>query len=440
MPIQGSFWALDFSVHVPTHEPLALLGSITPGRLCVLGRASAGLFPMRLVIVSGVVHYQSEGRLWAYGPYAREIDIWGDLFSEIVIAAPCRNEKPADDCLPFTRDNITILPQMETGGNSLRAKFNQLLVLPCLIRGLWRAMRHADAVHLRCPSNLGLLGAFLAPLFSRYRVAKYASEWNGYPGEPWTWRLQRRLLRSSYWSGLVTVYGRSPDQPLHVISLFPALLTVKDLARAGAVASNKTMGHPLRLLYAGRLSPGKNVHVLLAAVARLRAQAIPVECLIVGEGPERPALEAQAAELGLMDCVSFAGGVAFKHVFDFYERADVLVLVSKAEGWPKVITEAMAFGVICIGSHWGISRDILGEGRGLVVPPGDVDALTEAIRHIAMVPQQYDTMRTLAAGWAQKYSLEGLRDALRELLAAHWGVCATDFKHRAEAPQGGAKT
>jgi glycosyltransferase involved in cell wall biosynthesis len=395
---------------------------------------------MRLVIVSGVVHYQSEGRLWAYGPYAREIDIWADLFSEIVIAAPCRNEKPAADSLPFTRDNITILPQMETGGSSLRAKFIQLLLLPCLIRGLWRAMRHADAVHLRCPSNLGLLGTFLAPLFSRYRVAKYAYEWNGYPGEPWTWRLQRRLLRSAYWSGLVTVYGRWPNQPPHVVSLFPALLTINDLARAGAVARNKTMSHPLRLLYAGRLSPGKNVHVLLSAVARLRAQAILVECVIVGEGSERPALEAQAAELGLMDCVSFAGGVAFKHVFDFYERADVLVLVSKAEGWPKVITEAMAFGVICIGSHWGIWRDILGEGRGLVVPPGDVDALTEAIRHIAMGPHQYDPMRHLAAVWAQQYSLEGLRDALRELLAAHWGLCSTDLAHPAKTPHVGRET
>lgn len=408
------------------------------GRACSAGRLR--LAKMRLVIVSGVVHYQSEGRLWAYGPYAREIDIWADLFSEVVIAAPCCSETPAADSLPFTRDNIAIAPQMETGGNSLRAKLIQLILLPWLVRGLWRAMRHADAVHVRCPSNLGLLGAFLAPLFSRYRVAKYASEWSGYPGEPWTWRLQRWLLRSSYWSGFVTVYGRYPDQPLHVISLFPALLTVKDLARARSVASNKTIGSPLRLVYAGRLSPGKNVHVLLAAVARLRAQAIPVQCLIIGEGPERPALEAQAAELGLTDCVNFVGGVAFERLFDFFERADVLVLVSKAEGWPKVITEAMAFGVICIGSHWGVSREILGEGRGIAVPPGDVEALTEAIRHIAMVPQQYDTMRTLAAAWAQQYSLEGLRDALRERLAAHWGLCSTDLAHPAETSHVGRET
>jgi hypothetical protein len=139
---------------------------------------------MKLVIVSHVTHYQHGSSICAYGPYAREIDIWADLFAEVVIAAPLRSgEIPPGDCLPLTRKNISIVAQKETGGNNLSAKVAQILALPALISGLTAVMRRADAIHVRCPGNLGLLGLILAPLFSRRLIAKFAGQWNGYPGE-----------------------------------------------------------------------------------------------------------------------------------------------------------------------------------------------------------------------------------------------------------------
>ena len=59
--------------------------------------------PKRLLIVSHVRHYRHDGQLGAYGPYAREIDIWADLFESVVIAAPLRRVPFPGDCLPFTR-------------------------------------------------------------------------------------------------------------------------------------------------------------------------------------------------------------------------------------------------------------------------------------------------------------------------------------------------
>jgi len=63
---------------------------------------------MRLLITSHVIHYRHQGRLYAYGPYAREIDQWADLFAEVEIASPCRQQEPPGDCLPFERANISI--------------------------------------------------------------------------------------------------------------------------------------------------------------------------------------------------------------------------------------------------------------------------------------------------------------------------------------------
>src|SRR5437868_4674272 len=153
----------------------------------------------KLLIVSHVRHYDHGGKLYAWGPYTREIDIWADLFPQIVIASPVSTLPPPKDCLPFTRSNISMIPIKETGGDDWRAKAAQVFQLPSLIWNLARAMRGMDAIHVRCPGNLGLLGVILAPLFSRFLVAKYAGQWNGYHGEPVANWLQRRLLRSFWW-------------------------------------------------------------------------------------------------------------------------------------------------------------------------------------------------------------------------------------------------
>lgn len=380
----------------------------------------------RLLIVSHVVHYEHEGQLHAYGPYTREIDIWADLFAYVAIAAPFRKQVPPGDTIAFSRENISIVPMKETGGDTWGTKVIQLWSVPGLLWRLTRAMRRVDAIHVRCPGNLGLLGAVMAPLFSRYIVAKYAGQWNGYPGEARTVRLQRAILRSRWWRGPVTVYGRWPRQPRHVIPFFTSVMTGEQMERAKGVAERRGMAPPrpyaLRVLYVGRLTANKHVDLLLSALAILKRDGQEVRCDIVGDGDERKNLQRQAAQLSLGEDVTFAGAVSFEQVFDFYEHNDVLVLVSDTEGWPKAIAEGMAFGLACIGSNRGMVPQMLAEGRGIVLPPGDTMALAAALRSIASAPNEHAEMSQRAASWAQRYSLEGLREALRRLLESHWQV------------------
>jgi glycosyltransferase involved in cell wall biosynthesis len=379
-----------------------------------------GISIQKLLVVSHVVHYQRGERIYAYGPYAREIDIWADLFPRLAIAAPVRSEDPPGDCIPFTRSNIALIPQLETGGMSVSAKTRQILAVPSLLLGLGRAMTSADAIHVRCPGNLGLLGVVLAPIFSRYLVAKYASQWTG-PAETWTVALQRVLLRSRWWRGPVTVYGDWPNQPAHVVPFFTSILDDAQLERARAAANSKRPNGPLRVLYVGRLSRSKNVHVLVAALAKLRDEGTSFRAEIVGDGQERATLAAQIAREDLGSQIRLVGPVGFEDVLAFYENADVLVLASETEGWPKAIAEGMAFGLVCVGSDRGFVPQMLGEGRGICVVPGDASALAAALRGVAAAPEAYDPMRRAATGWACRYSLEGLQDSLRELFREHWG-------------------
>lgn len=376
----------------------------------------------RLLILARVTHYQHAGRLYAYTPYAREIEMWADLFSEVTIAGTCRNEPPPGDCCAFTRSNISICPMAEAGGDTWWAKLKQLFVLPRIIGQVLKAMARADAIHARCPCDLGLLGLVFGPVFSRYLIAKYATQWLPFPGEPWSWRLQRKLLKSWWWRGPVTVYGDWPGQPAKVTSFFTSVLTEDQLDRARRTAQRSRTTRRLEILFVGRLSRAKNVDVLLKAIAQARAPDCQLTASIIGEGPKRASLEKLARFLGLEPHVRFTGGLAFDAVLDYYERADVLVLASDIEGWPKAVAEGMAFGLVCIGSERGLMPQMLAEGRGLLVTPRDVDALAKALRQVAADPAAASRMAGQAAAWGQRFSLENLRESLRQLMERHWNL------------------
>jgi len=127
----------------------------------------------------------------------------------------------------------------------------------------------------------------------------------------------------------------------------------------------------------------------------------------------------------LANQVTFQGAVPHARVLDFYERAHVLVLASQSEGWPKAIAEAMAFGLVCIGSNRGFVPQMLANRRGLLVEPRDADALAEKLGGVIANPGEAAKISETAAAWSRKFTLEGLRHALNELLRERWKAIAS---------------
>lgn len=375
---------------------------------------------MKLLIIARVNHYLHQGRLYSYTPYARELDLWADLFSEVVIAGTLRESAPPKDCTAFANTNIRVAPIAEAGGDGLRAKFLQIFVLPKIVCQLIRCIVKADCIHVRCPCDLGLLGVLLTPLGSNRLIAKYATQWLSYKGEPLSWKLQRILLRSRWWGGPVTVYGKWPGQPSKVIPFFTSMLTDAQIAQARLAASETRAPDVFRVLFVGRLTKAKNVDVLCEALTLIQTGSKRLECVIIGEGPQRSELEKAVTELGLADNFIFKGGLDFDNVLKWYALSNALVLASDVEGWPKAIAEAMAFGVVCIGTSKGMMPQMLGQGRGLLVEPRDVEGLATALQYVIDHPHEAVAMGARAAEWAQRYSLGGLRDALQNLMEDHW--------------------
>ena len=145
-----------------------------------------------------------------------------------------------------------------------------------------------------------------------------------------------------------------------------------------------------RIVAVGRLAKHKGFDYLLRAARLLRDRGRPVEVVLVGDGDELGNLPALAADLGIADAVRFAGWLSFADVQQAMTDATMLVHPSPGlgDGLPNVLREAMALGTPVIASHVAGIPEALDQGRcGLLVAPGDVGALADAIVRLLDDPE-----------------------------------------------------
>jgi glycosyltransferase involved in cell wall biosynthesis len=157
-------------------------------------------------------------------------------------------------------------------------------------------------------------------------------------------------------------------------------------AKLGVVPNGIDLGDatsaadPHVVLFVGRLTAGKGVHVLIDAIRECPGESL----MVVGDGPEREALETRASGL---ERVTFAGEVSRDDVNRYFARAKMLVLPSFHEGQPNVLMEAMARGVPVVASAVGGIPDLVRDGEtGLLVRPGDTAGTAAAIRRVPSSP------------------------------------------------------
>lgn len=371
-----------------------------------------------LVVVSCVVHHERDGRIYGYGPFLRELEMFADLFTQVTLVAPRSDAPPPGDCIPIVHTNIAFAPLPATGGPALADKLLQVARLPELLWRIGREFAAGDVLHVRCPANTGLLGVALAPLFRKPRFAKYAGQWNGYPDEPLSVRLQRAILGSTYWGAPVTVYGHWPNQPAHVHGFFTSMMSDADVERAYSVSLTKQFETPLKVLFAGKLEAVKRVEAFIEALGLCKARGITVEAAVVGTGSLEERLKAQAEQVGV--AVQFVGGLSWQDTQAWYGWAHVLVLPSEtSEGWPKVVAEAMAHGCACVAVDHGQVGQMLA-GRGYLLDNGSPEKIAEAIMRAAEHPAEARALGQSAALWAKGYSLDGLARSVRKLLLETW--------------------
>ena len=136
------------------------------------------------------------------------------------------------------------------------------------------------------------------------------------------------------------------------------------------------------VLYVGRLTAQKSLPDLLNAFARALTSCPALHLVLLGDGPERFQLEAQAQGLKIDKQVTFAGSQ--QDVLPYLSAADMFVLPSVSEGISNALLEAMSARLACIATPVGGNRDLLDNGQsGLLIPVGDIDGWAGALVQLA---------------------------------------------------------
>jgi glycosyltransferase involved in cell wall biosynthesis len=169
------------------------------------------------------------------------------------------------------------------------------------------------------------------------------------------------------------------------------------------------------LLAVGRLDPVKNLGGLLAVFARLADRHPDWDLVILGEGPERSALQVASAALGIEGRVVMPGIAG--NVAQWHARCDLYVLSSHSEGFPNALAEALCHGMPVVSTNCDTGpRDIIRHGiDGLLVAPGDATALEQALDSLMGNSALRQQFAAHAADARQRFSIErvaGMWEAL----------------------------
>lgn len=293
-------------------------------------------------------------------------------------------------------------------------------VMPLRLARLLRSAR-VDIVHTRNAEPF--FYGFLAARIARVPVVVHSEHGRTFPEQRLRAMLQRLFLRGV--DGAFAVSEQLRADLVRELGIDGSRMEVlyngvdtSSFRPLEVRAAEAGAADPLRIGSVGRLVAVKNYGLLLNAFARLPQPACRL--VLIGEGPERAALERLAGELGIRDRVDFAGHR--DDVPQLLRTLDVFVLPSLSEGMSNTLLEAMATGIPAVASDVGGNREIIeSERSGLLFRSQDVDgAAAQLLRLLGSLELRRALGSAGAARVRGTFSIEAMLSRYEELYRRLW--------------------
>lgn len=306
-------------------------------------------------------------------------------------------------------------------------RFAQVRPYPKILRPLLylrlvlREARRADVILALDPVSTGVPSAIAAMLLKKPLVAKIVGDRAWERGRQWfgvtvslddfvharhvplavrayravqNWvarRASRIIVPSNYLKGIVAAWGIS-EQKIEVV------YNSIELGRPGAVPDDVAALDGFTAVTVARLVHWKHVDEVIAALK----QVPEANLIIVGDGPERAALEALASG---EPRIVFTGELPNEQALTVMQRCDILVLNSSYEGMSHVLIEGLMLGLPIVATRAGGNGEVLAEGSGILIPVGDTAALARELRRLKDDPELRERLRHAARARAETFSI-----------------------------------
>ncbi len=381
---------------------------------------------MRLCAIAFKPCWQDDqGRWLSDGGHPLQMAGFASLFDEMTLVIHRRRSPGTGGML--LPPAVDVVPLRSPRGTDLRRKVSVLVHLPYYLVALARIIRRADVVHTAVPSDIGLLGIFLALIMRKKLIVRYSGSWVRTGQTTVANRLTRFLMRLfAGGRNVMLATGEGDEPPARGVSwIFSTALSEREL-REQKPDCGRTIHRPARLAYIGRLSPEKGVPHLIDAVARLAAEGfVPLpEVTIIGDGPQRKVLEEQVRRSSLEESVQFAGQLDRQALNARLSGMDLCVQPSLTEGFSKAWLDAFVHALPVVASNVGAASSVIGNAgeRGWLVPPGDPAALASRLRSVMTETADWPGLRRRCREYAEHRTLEAWRQEIGGRCAEQWGM------------------
>jgi glycosyltransferase involved in cell wall biosynthesis len=368
---------------------------------------------MKFLIISHVIHTKHKQKFYAYEPYVREMNLWGNYVSEVLVVAPLVERLKSNIETAYLHNNIKLktIPKIEF--TSIKSTLYSIFKIPIILVTVFNACKKADHIHLRCPGNIGLLGCIVQIAFpSKSKSAKYAGNWDFDSKQPLSYGLQKWILSNTFLTRnmQVLVYGKWKNQTKNITPFFTASFSKDEIEKVTPRNYNET----LKFVFTGSLVSGKRPLLSIQIVEALNKKGIKSSLHIFGDGILMKTLKLFVQGNNLNDIIFLNGNQEKDTIKEALKDSHFLILPSKSEGWPKAIAEAMFFGVIPISTKVSCIEWMLDYGkRGILIEP-NIDI---AVKEIEFYLKQSDLNKisTSALKWSQQYTLDSLEQEIKKI-------------------------
>jgi glycosyltransferase involved in cell wall biosynthesis len=370
---------------------------------------------MTFSIITHVPHGYQNSNYFAYSPYVREMNIWSKYVDKIVLVAPLHLKNSTSIDMDYSHKVIDFRNVSNFNFLTVKSFFLTLLKLPKIIFEIYKAMKHSDHIHLRCPGNMGLLGCFLQILFpKKTKTAKYAGNWDSKAKQPLSYRLQKWILSNTFLTRnmQVLVYGEWKNSSKNIKSFFTASYFEKDKIDV----SPKDLNSKLSFIFVGTLSNGKQPLYAIQLIEQLYKNGHDVCLEIYGEGIENELLENYILVHNLEKIVFLKGNQNQEVIKNAYLQNHFVILPSLSEGWPKAVAEGMFWGCLPITTTVSCLPNMLDNGnRGILLQLALQEDVEKVQWHITNSILYKDKVNK-AIAWSRYYTLDLFEEEIKLLL------------------------
>ncbi len=379
---------------------------------------------MRLLIISDAPILKSKGKKEAYAPYVREMDLWMKYVDHITFICPTYYNRSLLT-QPFIKQDFTVKSLRRLEFHNYSSAFWSLCNIPYQFIVLCFAFANADHIHLRCPGNLALLASIAQILFpSKKKTAKYAGNFDPNAAQPVAYRWQKNILSNTFLTKNISIlaYGKWPNQSKNVKPFFTATYRRNQIT----ALSIRDWNGPFKSVFVGTMGANKRPLEVLEIIKSLTKDGIDISIDYYGDGPLKNEMAVKIDEYNLHDKVRLHGNVDNSIVTKAYKNAHFSFLLSKSEGWPKAVAEAMFWGCVPIASAvscvpWMLGcsnnqpqREDARCGRGILI--NDLSTADAQVAAYLRAPELLQELSQNAAIWSRKYTLDDFEEAIQELL------------------------